>query len=125
MIEFTIIRYCPYHVKKDSLAKLFRLCRKEKPFRHPDGQLYLNVDSVAMSSPLGPIFANFYMGYLERMTFTEIYRWSIVGMLMIGLPHMWHEAPLNKLKTKFESNSVLNFTIELNDSIARMKNQSS
>ena len=51
----------PRHI----LANLLRSCTTEAPFRSPDGKLFLQIDGVAKGSPLGPTFANFYMGNLE------------------------------------------------------------
>ena len=36
-----------------------------------DGVLYEQVDGVSMGSPLGPLFANFYLGFLETSMFAE------------------------------------------------------
>ena len=51
---------------KEILKQLLELCTKKAPFRSPGGGLYLQVEGVAMGSPLGPTFANFYMGHLEE-----------------------------------------------------------
>ena len=36
-----------------------------------DGDLYEQFDGVSMGSPLGPLFANFFLGYLEKTIFSE------------------------------------------------------
>ena len=36
-----------------------------------DGVLYEQIDGVSMGSPLGPLFANFYLGFLEISVFAE------------------------------------------------------
>ena len=51
------------------LRRLLELCTKEAPFWSPDGQLYVQIEGVAMGSPLGPTFANFYMGEIEKRVF--------------------------------------------------------
>ena len=38
----------------------------ESHFWSPDGKLYKQIEGVAMWSPLGPTFANFYMENLEQ-----------------------------------------------------------
>ena len=74
----------------------------------------MQTEGVAMGSPLGPSFANFYMGYLEEQTFTDnnnklpIYA-RYVDDIFVGYNN---PDDLNKLKTKFEENSILKFTIE-------------
>ena len=57
----------PPKIPKDILKQLLELCTKKAPFRSPEGGLYLQIGGVAMGSPLGPTFANFYMGHLEQM----------------------------------------------------------
>ena len=47
------------------LGELLKLCTKEAPFRCPRGKLHVQI-GVAMGSPLGPTFANYYMGDLEK-----------------------------------------------------------
>ena len=44
-------------VPKNILAKLLRSCTTQAPFKCPDGNLYLQIEGVAMGSPLGPTFA--------------------------------------------------------------------
>ena len=56
----------PPKMPKEILKQMLELCTKEAPFRSPDGNLYLQIEGVAMGSPLGPTFANFYMGHLEE-----------------------------------------------------------
>ena len=69
-----------------------------------------------MGSPLGPTFANFYMGDLEQRTLTDnhskphIYA-RFVDDIFVQVKDI---NELEKLKKLFEDNSVLNFTYELN-----------
>ena len=51
---------------RNILAQLLRSCTTQAPFKSHDGNLYLQIERVAMGSPLGPTFANFYMGNLEQ-----------------------------------------------------------
>ena len=59
----------PLDIPEDLLRQLLKLCTKEAIFRAPDGRLYQQIDGVAMGSPLGVLFANFYMGMVERRVF--------------------------------------------------------
>ena len=38
-------------------------------FKSFNGELYQQVDGIAMGSPLGPTFANFYLGDIEEKIF--------------------------------------------------------
>ena len=104
----------PPKLPKILLKQLLELCTKESPFTTPEGKIYVQTEGVAMGSPLGPSFANFYMGYLEEQTFTDnnnklpIYA-RYVDDIFVGYNN---PDDLNKLKTKFEENSILKFTIE-------------
>ena len=53
------------------ILKNLLACTKDAPFRGPDGKLYTQKDGVAMGSPLGPLFANFYMARVEEETFSK------------------------------------------------------
>ncbi|XP_069180193.1 uncharacterized protein [Procambarus clarkii] len=45
---------------------------KEAPFLSPDGHIYKQVDGVTMSSPLGVLFANFFMGTVEQRVLVDM-----------------------------------------------------
>ncbi|XP_076038507.1 uncharacterized protein LOC143023777 [Oratosquilla oratoria] len=53
-------------IPENLLRLLLEACTKESPFRGPDGKIYRQVDGATMESPLGVLFANFYMGLVER-----------------------------------------------------------
>ena len=88
-----------------------------KPYRTPNSKedeiksIYLQIEGVAIGSPLGPSFAKFYMGYLEEQTFAN--KLPIYTMY-IDYIFVWYKTPndLNKLKNIFEENSILKFTFE-------------
>ena len=61
----------PPKISKEILKSLLLLCTKEAPFRSPEGKLYCQKEGVAMGSPLGPTFANFYVGDLESDLFNN------------------------------------------------------
>ena len=106
----------PLKISENILRQLLSLCTREAPFRCPDGKLYVQIEGVAMGSPLGPTFANFYMGDLEQRTLTDnnskphIYA-RYVDDIFVQVKDI---KELEKLKKLFEDNSVLNFTYELN-----------
>ena len=62
----------PPNIPRKSLQTLLKLCTTEAPFRHINGSLYYQKDGVAMGSPLGPTFANFYMAKLENQILSKI-----------------------------------------------------
>ena len=105
----------PPKIPQYILKHLLELCTKEAPFRCPQGKLYLQTDGVAMGSPLGPTFANFYMGSIEDEIFQNpdnkphIYARYVDDIFL----QVENEAELMKLKELFESHSVLDFTYEL------------
>ena len=105
----------PPKMPPEILKQLLELCTREAPFRCPENKLYLQVEGVAMGSPLGPTFANFYMGNLEKQLFENpankpsIYA-RYVDDIFIQINN---EQELIRLKTLFQNNSVLNFTYEL------------
>ena len=39
---------------------------QKSPFTHTDGQLFVQQDGVSMGSPLGVVFANYYMTHIEN-----------------------------------------------------------
>jgi hypothetical protein len=55
-------------ISEKDLKKLLNLCTKENVFMF-DGNLYQQVDGVAMGSPLGPLLANIFMANVEDLFF--------------------------------------------------------
>ena len=105
----------PPKIPSEILKAMLALCTKEAPFRSPDGDLYLQIEGVAMGSPLGPTFANFYMGHLEEKVFTENPRPHIYARYVDDIfVQISSHNELIKLKETFQNNSVLKFTFELN-----------
>ena len=106
----------PPQIPKNLLKQFLSLCTKELPFKAPDGKMYKQIEGVAMGSPLGPLFANYYMAYLENSIFTNselkpsIYA-RYVDDVFIQIQSV---EQLQNIKAKFETNSVLKFTYELN-----------
>ena len=102
-------------IPKEILKQLLELCTREAPFRSPSGGLFLQIEGVAMGSPLGPTFANFYMGHLEEQVFSDdslkpsLYA-RYVDDIFVQIDNV---EQLIKLKECFQRNSVLTFTYEL------------
>ena len=102
-------------ISQNILKQLLQLCTKELPFKSPDGNIYKQLDGVAMGSPLGPCFSNFYMGSLESKIFQNsnlkphIYGRYVDDIFL----QIANEQQLIQLKNEFESRSVLKFTYEL------------
>ena len=78
--------------------------------------MYVQRDGIAMGSPLGPLFANFYMGSVEEKVFTQhpnlkpaLYT-RYVDDIFLDIPS---EDDVLRLAQTFKQNSVLNFTHEI------------
>ncbi|XP_069175113.1 uncharacterized protein [Procambarus clarkii] len=54
------------------LRKSLQACNKDAPFLSPDGHMHTQVDGVAMGSPLGVLFVNFYMGTIEQRVLADM-----------------------------------------------------
>ena len=84
---------------------MLELCTKEAPFRSPNGNMYLQIEGVAMGSPLGPTFANFYMGHLEEKVFEQQNKPNIYARYVDDVfVQVESEQELIKLKSLFENN---------------------
>ena len=88
----------------------------KSPFRSPDGKLFLQKDGIVMGSPLGPTFACFYMGHIEKNMLNKnpdlkpaIYCRYVDDIFVVtrDQPH------LDDLKRNLENSSVLTFTSEI------------
>ncbi|XP_069164681.1 uncharacterized protein [Procambarus clarkii] len=105
----------PLDIPESILRKLLKACTKEAPFLSPDGHMYKQVDGVVMGSPLGVLFANFYMGTIEQRVLVDmdlkpaIY-FRYVDDIIMQVPDVRR---LQQLKKTFEQNSVLSFTYEM------------
>ncbi|XP_064109656.1 uncharacterized protein LOC135217622 [Macrobrachium nipponense] len=76
----------PPNISEESLKTLLDICTKRAPFTTHRGQMFRQKDGVAMGSPLGVLFANFYMADSEE--------------------------EVEALRQQFLRNSALYFTIE-------------
>ena len=106
----------PPKIPKDILKQMLSLCTREAPFRCPQGNLYTQIEGVAMGSPLGPTFANFYMGDLEQRIFTDIDKKPHIYARYVDdiFVQVSYIEELQKLQQLFQDNSVLKFTYEMN-----------
>lgn len=105
----------PLQLSRGILEQLLRACTTESPFRGPDGQLYRQKEGVAMGSPLGPLFANFYMSNLEKKVLSDpkiapsIYC-RYVDDVFVDVDSVEH---LRQIIDVMQQNSVLKFTYDL------------
>ena len=75
-----------FNIPEESLKKILQICTKEVPFINHSGQMYHQCDGVAMGSPLGVLFTNFYMGVVEEHVYpNSLFPLSIAGTLMTPL----------------------------------------
>lgn len=61
----------PPKIDRETLRALLTVCTTKTPFKHINGELYVQIDGVSMGSPLGPTFAEYYMCELENRVFAE------------------------------------------------------
>jgi len=98
-----------------ALKQLLEICTKDAPFQHINGEFYQQIDGIAMGSPLGCIFANFYMCHIENNIIPNLpkppalYARYVDDILLI----VDNESELNTIKEKFNDNSALKFTSEI------------
>ena len=111
--------YCNESLAKPQIPRhivesMLRLCTSKSPFRCPRGQLYLQIDGVAMGSPLGPLFAQAFMAQVEREVFSDstlkpnVYIRYVDDILVDAADNDTIEA----IKERLELKSSLTFSIE-------------
>ncbi|XP_064081452.1 uncharacterized protein LOC135198023 [Macrobrachium nipponense] len=103
----------PLNIPEHALQKLLEICTKKAPFSTHRGHMYTQKDGVAMGSPLGVLFANFYMGAVERQVFATIEKPS---MYVRYIDDTFISAntveEIEHLRQALHDHSRLNFTIE-------------
>ncbi|XP_068245389.1 uncharacterized protein [Palaemon carinicauda] len=62
------------NIPEEALRTLVEVCTMKAPFTTRKGHTYIQKDGVTMGSPLGELFANFYMGVVEERVFSRILR---------------------------------------------------
>lgn len=105
----------PFPISERILRELLLACTTKSPFRHIDGSLYRQIDGVAMGSPLGVTFANFYMCHAENQVMNlkkpPIYCRYVDDCLVV----VNDQQDLLSIKASFEAVTVLKFTFEESD----------
>ena len=100
-------------IPEDALRDLLRLCTMKAPFITHRGEMYTQVDGVAMGSPLGVLFADFYMGVIEERVFEQCQEPAMycryVDDIFIKAEN---QDIIENLRQKFEECSSLRFTCE-------------
>ena len=103
-------------IPEDCLRRLLKLCTMSAPFITHKGEMYTQIDGVAMGSSLGVLFADFYMGVIEERVFSnqpkpDIYcRYVDDTFVKTDSPEKVEE-----LRRCFEESSALRFTSESSD----------
>ena len=102
-------------IPKNLLRELLILCTSNAPFRHINGKLFYQKEGIAMGSPLGPTFANFYMGHIENKVLNDLNIKPAVYTRYVDdvFVMVENENKLLELKKKFEDASILKFTYEI------------
>jgi hypothetical protein len=100
-------------IPEPHLKSLLEACTKEAPFISPQGDMYLQIDGVAMGSPLGVLFANFYMGTIEDRVFSSRQKPTVYCRYVDDIFVIVKDSDeLIDLKRHLERESVLRFTHE-------------
>ena len=105
----------PSKMPPDLLKRMLHICTTDSPFHSQSGELFVQIDGVAMGSPLGVVFANAYMCAIEDKVLSEIqckpsFYKRYVDDICVMVENV--EA-LEDLKRLFENKSVLKLTYEL------------
>ena len=100
-------------IPEAALKALLEICTKRAPFITHRGHMYTQIDGVAMGSPLGVLFANFYMGIVEERVFSSSppppTYCRYVDDTFVAVRD---ETDIQDLIARFQQHSVLRFTSE-------------
>ncbi|XP_076039428.1 uncharacterized protein LOC143024502 [Oratosquilla oratoria] len=97
---------------KAPLKALLEICTMEAPFVCSQGNMYRQIDGVAMGTPLGVLFANFFMGMLEKEVFKCFKKPSIYARYTDDIfVKVDYKSELTPLKDILQEISELNFTV--------------
>ena len=100
-------------IPENVLRQLLECCTREAPFTCPKGNRYCQVDGVAMGSPLGVLFANFFMGSIEDQVFAGMERPDIYCRYIDDIfLKVKNEEEIEVLRRRLQDVSGLNFTVE-------------
>ena len=103
----------PPEMPRHLMKSLLRLCTKKAPFISPRGEMFLQIDGVAMGSPLGVLFAQAYMTAVEEEVLRDSKPYMYARYVDDIYVDVQSESELNDLKTRLEEASGLNFTCEI------------
>ena len=103
-------------IPEQIMKELLECCTKEAPFTCPRGNKYCQIDGVAMGSPLGVLFANFFMGSIEEETFRNHPKPLIYCRYIDDIFVKAEDSDqIENLRQLLMEASGLNFTIEHSD----------
>ncbi|XP_064081643.1 uncharacterized protein LOC135198109 [Macrobrachium nipponense] len=103
----------PLKIPEASLHTLLEICTKKTLFSTHHGQMYRQKDRVAMGSPLGVLFANFYMGIVEEQVFARMQQPRRYGCYIDDIfVQVDAEDEVEALHQAFQQCSVLNYPVE-------------
>ncbi|XP_064089200.1 uncharacterized protein LOC135203401 [Macrobrachium nipponense] len=103
----------PPNIPEDSLRTLLDICMKRAPFTTHRGQMYRQKDGIAMRSPLGVLFSNFYMGEVEERVFSQHRCPRTYGRYINDIfVQADCKDEVEALRQQFLQHSMLNFTFE-------------
>ena len=105
----------PLTLSRPILTKMLKACTTESPFRCPQGQLYRQIDGIAMGSPLGVLFANAYMCKIESEVLDEVSEKPKIYKRYVDdiFVECDTEDQLTEIHNTMENKSVLKFTHEI------------
>ena len=100
-------------IPEDALRSLLHLCTMKAPFTTHRGEMYTQVDGIAMGSPLGVLFADFYMGIVEERVF-NLHQKPDIYCRYVDDTFVKARNPdeVEALRMQFEECSSLRFTSE-------------
>ncbi|XP_076065048.1 uncharacterized protein LOC143039082 [Oratosquilla oratoria] len=104
----------PPKMPKTIMKEMLLACTTEAPFKCPQGKLYFQIDGVAMGSPLGVLYAQAFMSYIENeplhsLTMKLHLYLRYVDDIFVSDAHM-----LEELRSNLQAISGLQFPTELN-----------
>ncbi|XP_068250795.1 uncharacterized protein [Palaemon carinicauda] len=101
------------NIPEQALRTFLAICTKRAPFTTHRGHMYLQKDGVAMVSPLGVLFAIFYMEVVEERVFSQL-ECPLAYFRYIDdtFVKATSTQAIENFRRTFEDNSVLHFTLE-------------
>lgn len=105
----------PPKISENLLREMLKICTTRTPFKHVNGDIYIQREGVSMGCCLGPTFSEFYMCHLENRVFEQypnlkpkLYTRYVDDIFVV----VDDIAKIDDVKKKFEEESVLKFTHE-------------